>query len=212
MTENKEVPIIACFFQSANGAYRLNQLYALKDPQAGTLGALFGSIRMYDVDWCNRDQSYLWHMSGCGGTLPIEIDGPYWSRLESDVRQVPSTLCDADSRRLNQTRRLAYVPIDLDDCVDILHYLECNGIQQDAVWCSACEDHLPGEDLCEHCWWCDTAGWYVTPGDGEICFSVDCWDCRNRRRSKHEAYRDEKRSIRFKTMMDSRMAKYEGKP
>jgi hypothetical protein len=105
------------------------------------------------------------------------------------------------ARKRNKTRRLA-MPIDLDGCVDILHYLECRGIQQEAVWCSTCKDHLPEEELCEHCWWCDTVGDYVTPDEGSVCFSADCWACSHRRRARHEAYRANKRMDRFRKAME----------
>lgn len=53
--------------------------------------------------------------------------------------------------------------IDLDPGQDLLAWLECNGVEQDAVWCSECDDHVRGDYLCEHTWWCDKNGWYSTP-------------------------------------------------
>lgn len=217
MSRERREPIIATFNRRRDNTYELNQVITLEDPTPGTIGALCGGIRYYDVDWSHTFGCYLFHNSGAGGSLPIEIDGPYWSRRKQDVEETPSRLVSmrepeplwdalqSRTQRLrawNRTRRLFEIPFGLEGCADIMEFLEFAGIEEESVWCGACRDHLPADELCKHCWWCDSVGWYVTPDEGEICFDPDCWGCSRRRRARHEAYRNKKRLERWRSKHD----------
>lgn len=156
------------------------------------------SLEHYDVD-LSKEWGYFYQLSGGGGRLPVSVDGVYHRADGLLVEEKPTQLClcgpdgvDAAStkylRGVNRTRRLSRLPREFRGEVDILEWLERNGIQDDTVYCSVCDDRLPSENLCCHCWWCDTDGWYVTPTEGKICFDADCRDCSQRRRNKHQEF------------------------
>lgn len=143
---------------------------------------------VYDVD-LSRKYGYLFHESGFGGSLPITVDGIYHVHGDVPVRENPTTLVDARDRppwrspkirrirALNRTRRLRALPRQFGGQGDLLEWLERYGIQQDAVWCSECHDYVPGDELCDHCWWCEKIGWYSTPS--ERCGCTNREQCEN---------------------------------
>lgn len=191
-----------------------------------------GHLTGYDVDWCKRDRQYVYHNSSGGGPLPETVTGIYWCSSGYPVKERAAQWCsanyedgriDAETRYIrarNRTRRLKQLPKEFRDCWiklpngtrfrqesdDLLDWLEHHGTEEDAVFCVECEDDFPGDDLCEHCWWCDSAGWYVTPSEGEPCFDRECYGCSNRRRRRHEKHWAEKRYQRFSQRMDAAIA------
>jgi hypothetical protein len=137
-----------------------------------------GSTDFYDVDWSRTYRCYVYHMSGCGGfARPLEVDGIYYASVGAPIRETPSRLVDERSRRRNATRRLARLPKAFSGGENILRWLEQNGINDEAIWCAACRDWLPGSDLCRHVWWCDRTGAYSTPD--ERCACATRSDCRD---------------------------------
>lgn len=185
--------LVAEFFKSAGGKVRLNSLIVLQEEIGHHDGKLYISRKFYDVDY-SRQFGYLFHMSGFGGGPPIEVSGIYFVKGTPEIEEKETTLVDAkDSppwkgagtlkiRERNRTRRISRLPkaLDLKDGQDLLDWLQNNGIEGDAVWCSICHDYFPGSDdynLCEHCWWCDKTGNYSTPDERCDCMSRE--DCMN---------------------------------
>ena len=127
----------------------------------------------YNVDY-SKTFGYLFDQCGQGGGTSVRIDGLYHvskGDVDITVRERPSNFVTRKMRRLNPTRRLQSIPrhFDVGPGHDLLNWLECNGINQDSVWCSECRNSVPGDELCEHCWWCDKTGWYSTPSDRCEC-------------------------------------------
>lgn len=145
--------------------------------------------KLYDVDWSRRF-GYLFHQSGAGGVGPVEVSGIYFVSGDVKVRERPCQLVGHDDeppwrgrstkivRARNRTRRLRRLPrsFEPEPGKDLLDWLERHGIQEDAVYCSECRDNVPGDELCEHCWWCDQRGWYSTPSERCGCASREICD------------------------------------
>ena len=138
---------------------------------------------IYDVE-LSRKYGYLFDKSGSGGgNSPVPVEGIYYACGDVRIKEHPCRLVDPKDkppwrgkrtrliRRLNKTRRLRAIPWSLDGAVDLLDWLEEHGIEQDSVWCSECDDVVPGDELCDHCWWCDKIGWYSTPSERCGCAS-----------------------------------------
>jgi hypothetical protein len=162
MTERRA--IVAEFHKDSGGRLTLISVTSVEDH-----GDYFYR-KIYDVDH-SKSHGYLFHQSGAGGSGPVPVNGPYFVSGNVEVKEGPNRLVNRKARKRSRTRRLRAVPVafDLEQGWDLLDWLEHNAIQQDAVWCSVCRDHLPGDDLCEHCWWCDATGWYSTPSDRCKC-------------------------------------------
>lgn len=126
------------------------------------------SKTIYDVDY-SKKFGYLFHQSGFGGDCSVRVEGLYFVFGDVKINEAPSNFVTRKSRRLNPTRRLTKLPpyFDLEPGTDILDWLQHNGIEQDAVYCSICRDYLPGDsyNLCSHIWWCEKSGWYSTPSE-----------------------------------------------
>jgi hypothetical protein len=179
--------IIAEFHKDSGGRLSLWSLTTiteqpLKDGSDGT----YLSRDIYDVEKSRRF-GYIYHMSGCGGRGPVPVEGVYFATGGAEIEERPCTLVDPkDSppwrgkktlaiRARNKTRRLRALPRSFTprDGGDLMDWLEVNGIEQDAVWCSECRDCYPSDQLCEHCWWCDKIGCYSTPNDRCKCSAVE---------------------------------------
>jgi len=118
-----------------------------------------GPHTIWDVDW-SKTYGYVFHMSG-NGRFEMIASGVYWAADGVQVKEVPSNYIDAEARERNPVKRIE-VPTEFEG-LDLLEWLENNAIQDDTVYCSVCDDHLPSESLCEHCWWCEDACDYSTP-------------------------------------------------
>lgn len=181
--------IVAEFHKSAGGKVRLSSLILIQDVR-GHDGKMYRSRDIYDIDFSRAYNSYLIHMSGCGGSRLNEVSGIYWVSGSPEIKEGPVQLVDYRDkppwkskrtlaiRKRNRTRRLTQLPkaFDLRDGEDLFDWLENNAIHDEAVYCSDCRDYLPGEQLCKHCWWCDKTGWYSTPT--ERCKCADRTECR----------------------------------
>lgn len=196
---DKERAIVATFIAEENGVYRLNSVMTQHGDRPGH--------STYDVDY-SKSYGYIYHCSGGGWLAPFKVDGVYWSITPESVTEKPCQWATEGPgaqafRERNATRRLEAIPWDLDGAEDILGWLHRNALQDETVYCSTCEDHLPSESLCEHCWYCDGVG-YKTPGEDNYkpCFDPDCWDCHKRREWKHKKYWENRRYQRFKAALD----------
>lgn len=213
--------ILAEFYIEEDGTFRLFSVYVV-DPITMYDGKPGYSLDGYDVEY-SETYGYIYHLTS-GGILPDAVSGIYWASPGLSLKERACQLCscnyesgklDAETRYIrarNRTRRLKQLPKEFRKAEhferpiagvrvkitpgDLMDWLEHNALNDEAVYCSECEDWLPSEDLCEHCWWCDTAS-YVTPSEGSACFDPDCYECRRARKRRHEAYwRDRRRRIR----------------
>lgn len=177
MATDNEQAAIAIFHKRPNGHFELFSVY--------TSGPDFTHTTGYDVDWCKRDGLYYYHMSSGGPLLPdhpMPVDGIYWSERPDIVKEQPSTLVNAASRKRNKTRRLARIPKAFTrdrwksnaTYPDIFAWLEDNGVQGSVNYCSECEDEIPDDQPCEHIWWCEEHGLWSTPSERIECICADC--------------------------------------
>jgi len=168
MDETVPHSIVAEFHKDSGGRFELFSLTVIEDRGE------YLSRSIYDVDH-SRKYGYLFHQSGSGGAGPVPVSGIYFVRGNVDVKESPCTLINRVARKRNHTRKLRVLPkaFDLKPGWDLLDWLQHRAIEQHAVWCSKCRDHVPGEELCEHCWWCDKTGWYSTPSDRCKCKDRD---------------------------------------
>jgi hypothetical protein len=189
MTEPTLAPrgIVGTFFKDSGGRIRLDSLTAITESVSTWDGKVRTGRDGYDVDWSRTYGCYLFHMSSGGCDMVIPVSGIYWLSGPAQVKEKPCEFIHyADKppwkskktraiRQRNRTRRLPKLPkyFDVKPGEDLLDWLETNGIQEDAVWCSTCHDHLPGDQLCRHCWWCDKTGDYSTPDERCKCKNRD---------------------------------------
>lgn len=119
----------------------------------------------YNVD-LSRGYGYLYSECGFGIAWPVPVSGIYFASARVAVEESANNLVDPAAQARNATRRLNRMPSKFRcDGGDALEWLEQHGIYGDAVWCDTCRDWLPGEELCEHCRWCNKIGWYSTPSE-----------------------------------------------
>jgi hypothetical protein len=193
--KSKHRDILASFFMDEDHKLWLNSMSVLGPPEVGYDGKEYRGLSHYDVDWCKTYGYYIFHMSGGGGDIPQSVDGLYWRTEGFRVKEKATKLCQPAEgggidkaatkyiRLRNRTRRLNSLPKDLRGESDLLAFLECHGVQDESVYCSVCQDDLPGDGHCEHVWWCDHVGWWSTPeerttyGPEEIA-DCECKDCR----------------------------------
>lgn len=177
--------VVAEFYKPEKGPIEMHSLSVIKK-RVGHDGKSRWSRTGYDVDY-SKSYGYIFHMSGGGGGMEIETSGIYFSSGNPAVKEMPVQYVDPKDeppwegsgtlaiRKRNRTRRLRKLP-DLFKPrrgEDLLDWLEQNAIQGDSVWCSDCDDHLPEESLCEHCWLCDATGMYSTPDERCGCGDRD---------------------------------------
>lgn len=165
---------VAEFHKDGRGRLILFSLTVVKQETDRRDGREYLMRETYDVDH-SRQYGYLFHMSGAGGSDPVPVSGPYFASGDVEVKETKSTLVNRKSRKLNRTRRLRAIPkaFSCEPGHDLLNWLEYNAIQQDGVYCSTCRDYVPGDELCEHCWWCELTGWYSTPSERCDCKPED---------------------------------------
>lgn len=181
--------IVAEFWKPEKGLLELHSL-AVIEKVTGHDGKKYLSRTGYDVDH-SKTYGYIFHMSSSGGSMEIEVSGIYFSSGNPSVKETPVQYVDSKDeppwegsktvaiRKRNRTRRLLKLPAEFKARrgEDLLDWLKKNAIQGDAVWCSECQDELPGDELCEHCWWCSATGMYSTPD--ERCGCGDRKECEN---------------------------------
>ncbi len=173
--------IVAEFVREGNRSPELWSMVVIEEG-VDRDGREFFYRKQYDIE-VSRQYGYLYHQSGGGGSGPVKVNGIYFVSGDVEILEGPCQLVDPKDnppwrgrktkfiRKRNRTHRLLHPPkqFDLRENQDLLHWLQENAIEQDAVWCSTCRDHLPEEYLCEHCWWCGKIGWYSTPSERCDC-------------------------------------------
>ncbi len=179
MDDEKTTGLVGQFFRAPNGETRLFALTRISEGIARHNGKTYVSQTIYDVEWSKRHGYYLFDQSGgCGGNV-VKVSGLFFCSGDVQLDLAPCDLVHhADNppwrgprtrriRRRNATRRMMRLPrhIDVGPGQDLFVWLNWNGIEQDPVYCSACRDWVRGDELCEHCWWCEKIGWYSTPTD-----------------------------------------------
>lgn len=186
---------VAEFHKASNGKLTL---FSLVTFERGTEhdGRQYVLRATYDVDF-SRTYGYLFNQSGFGGNNTVSISGIYFACGKVTIKETPCQLVDPldkppwrgkktrTIRERNRTRRLKRLPkaftsdtaisLGLKPGEDLLDWLQNNAIEQDAVYCSDCRDFVPGDQLCQHCWWCDKISWYSTPA--ERCKCKDREEC-----------------------------------
>lgn len=162
--------IVAEFYKDRRGGISLFSVTAVEDHGA------YLSRTIYDVDH-SKEWGYLFHQSGAGGGDVIPASGIYFVSGNVQVEERPTTVVDPRGRRtkalrkMNRTRRLLILPKEfaIEPGRDLLDWLQNEAVQEDAVWCSICQDHVRGDYLCCHSWWCHKTGWYSTPSERCKC-------------------------------------------
>lgn len=185
------VATVAEFHKNSSGKLTLWSLTAIERGHDRD-GREYLSKKIYDVEY-SRTYGYLFQQSGWGGAMPVTVSGIYFTSGDDvEIKETPCDLVDSRDkppwrgkktqviRQRNRTRRLRKLPKaftadprGLQTGDDILNWLQNNGIEQDAVYCSDCRDFVPGDELCKHCWWCDKTGWYSTPAERCECKNRD---------------------------------------
>ena len=171
----KERIVVGQFIKCAGSPPELTCLTVIEE-KAAYGGGVCLARTTYDVDF-SKKWGYIFNESGGGGSGPIKVDGIYHVAGSVAIEECPTTLIDsADNppyrsrktkaiRTLNRTRRLRALPKAFRGDGDLLEWLERNGIQDRIIYCSACSDCMPSDNLCKHCWWCEKIAWYSTPTD-----------------------------------------------
>lgn len=138
--------------------------------------------KIYDIER-SRKYGYMFDLSGCGGSGPVPVSGPYFVTGNASVKEGKCQLVDGKDkapwrskktkaiRARNRTRRLRNLPkaFAVKSGEDILDWLNANALECDSVWCSTCLDSFPEDSTCEHIWWCDATGWWSTPSERCAC-------------------------------------------
>lgn len=139
-------------------------------------GKPYHVIEYYDFDWCKRDECLYYHESGSGGDAEFTLypcTAPYQVWAAPGVSLIRKDKMDGYHPATILDEPLFGWPNDrLFDMAE----------ESETEHCPTCGDDLPSEDtdeLCDHVWWCDSAGWWSKPG--ERC-QDDCEDCRERDR------------------------------
>jgi len=170
--------VVGHFYRSPSGDTRLFTLTVIQKGVSRHTGESYISKNIYDVEW-SKLHGYLFNMTGGSSGRTVEVDGLFHCSGDVEIIRTPCRLVDPRDRphyrgrattrirRINATRRMMRPPrhIDMQPGQNLFDWLYCNGIEQDAVYCSECHDWVRGDELCAHCWWCDKNCWYSTPSD-----------------------------------------------
>lgn len=174
--------IVAEFYKDSGGRVTLFSLTALEYKVRRHDGKSYLHRDMYDVEH-SRKYGYIYHMSGAGGGMEVEVSGIYFVSGEVKIKEKPCQLVSPTDkppwrskktriiRERNRTRRLRKLPkaFQHEPATDLLQWLETYAIDEEAVYCSICRDYMPGGELCKHCWWCKEIGWYSNPDERCKC-------------------------------------------
>jgi hypothetical protein len=182
--DEKVIGLAAEFHKDSGGRLELFSLWVRTEDVSRHDGKTYFGADGYDVDWSKAYQSYIFHNSSSGFHVP-KVSGIYFLSGDMKVKEQPCTLVDARDkppwrgkrtkaiRKRNRTRRLRRLPkaFDMDGLGNLLEWLQQNGIESGASWCSECRDWLPeNEDvLCDHCWWCTKTATWSTPDERCKC-------------------------------------------
>lgn len=191
MNSERTIGLVGTFYKTSGKRLTLDSLTVITEEVSRHDGKTYRGRDGYDVDW-SKAFGYIFHNSSGGGEHTVEVSGIYFASGEVEVKEKPAEFVDAHDkppwkskrtkaiRERNKTRRLAKLPkaFDMTGVGNLLEWLQQNGIEGDAVYCSICRDYFPGTDdwnLCKHCWWCAKIGDYSTPS--ERCKCKDREEC-----------------------------------
>ena len=194
MENEKVIGVAAEFHKDSGGRLELFSLWTRTEGVSRHDGKTYVGSDGYDVEWSKYHQTYIFHNSSRGFHEP-EVSGIYFLAGDMKVKEKPYTRVDGGDkppwqskrtkaiRERNRTRRLAKLPkaFDMSHVENLLEWLQCNGIESDAVYCSTCRDWFPGDsswDCCEHVWWCDKTCDYSTPDERCKCKDRETCDSR----------------------------------
>ena len=194
MVTDKITGILAEFHKYPSKRLRLFSVYVLSEGMSYE-GKQIRYVDGYDVEWSKAYQSYIFHNSS-SGIMPKKISGIYYISGDMKVKEKPCDLVDVRDkapwkgkktriiRERNRTRRLKRLPkaFDMDGVSNLLEWLQANGIEEDAVYCSECRDWLPTDqdEPCDHCWWCANTATWSTPDERCSCKDRDECDIREK--------------------------------
>jgi len=180
--------LLAEFHKDSSKRLWLFSVYVLSERMSRFSGENVQYADGYDVEWCKRYQSYVFHNSS-SGIMPKDIDGIYFISGDVKVKEKPCQLVDARDkppwkgkrtriiRERNRTRRLRKLPkaFEMGHATNLMEWLQDNGIENGATYCSECRDWLPedADELCDHVWWCAKTGSYSTPNERCTCTNRD---------------------------------------
>ena len=187
----KVIGIAAEFQKDSGGRLTLFSLW-VRTKEVRHDGKMYIGSDGYDVEWSNYHKRYIFNNSSIG-LLP-EVSGIYFLSGDMKVKEKPCDLVDRYDkppwkskrkkaiRERNRTRRLAKLPkaFDMEGFENLFEWLQQNGIEGDAVYCSTCRDWMPGADLyetCDHVWWCEKTAEWSTPSERCKCKNRD--ECRD---------------------------------
>lgn len=193
MDNERVIGYAAEFHKDSGGRLELSSLWTRTEGVSRYDGKTYIGTDGYDVEWSKYHRSYIFHNSS-SGCHPPEISGIYFLSGDMEVKEKPCQLVDSRDeppwksketqviRRRNRTRRLAKLPkaFNMNNASDLLDWLQQNGIESDAVYCSICRDWFTGNsgyEVCEHVWWCDKTADWSTPD--ERCECKDREECGN---------------------------------
>jgi hypothetical protein len=109
-----------------------------------------GYSEYFDIEWCERDQQLYADEAGNGFYLGRK-DNKFWLSAGMPLPLVKGIApANPDNRLIRRPRGYGG---DLWDWA----------IQCECEHCSICGDSFPDNDLCEHIYWDDEAGWWSTP-------------------------------------------------
>ena len=194
MITEKIIGVLAEFHKDASKRLNLFSIYVVSEGKSWDGKKDVRWADGYDVEWSKTYGSYIFHYSS-SGMWPKHISGIYFLSGDVKVKEKPCELVDAHDnppwkskrtriiRERNRTRRLKKLPksFDMSDSANLFEWLQNNGIESGATWCSECRDWLPEDAyvLCDHCWWCTKTGLYSTPHERCKCKNRDECDERN---------------------------------
>lgn len=194
MSFDRVIGCVGTFYKTAGKRLTLDSLTVITEEISRHYGKTYIGIEGYNVDW-SRGYGHIYHNSWSGGEKTVSVKGIYFASGDVNIKEEPCEFIDIHDkppwngkktlaiRKRNKTRRLEKLPkaFDMTRAGNLLEWLQNNGIEGDAVYCSICRDYFPGTDdlnLCKHCWWCDKNGEYSTPS--ERCKCKDREECNDR--------------------------------
>lgn len=128
----------------------------------------------YDFDWCRRDKTIYYHLSGSGSFYMHPIGSGFrkppraavW--WDSSIIVGPTNGGNSSKRTIgaNTLRRWGYDVLPEPAVLPggIINPFD-DAVMDDTEYCSRCKDKLPTERLCSHVWYCEKCGCYSSPGE-----------------------------------------------
>lgn len=128
---------------------------------------------IYDFNYCRRDGTVYYHLSGGGGTFYLNRycePQPPPACLWYDSKLVAPTNDRIHKRYPSAAtiRKWGYEIVSAPLTVDFVNGEQNpfnNAVHGEVEYCTKCHDHIPEDSLCEHIWWCEKCSVHSTPQD-----------------------------------------------